>query len=211
MSKNKPTSTYALMEDIQGKARRNTVFASLLIAASLIIAVCSFIFAEKQRSIVYIVDSLGTASPAHVAIGGERKDMEINSHLTRFHSLMFTMIPNADLINGNVETALNLADKSVYDYYTDLKEQQFYTRLVKNNVSQEIILDSIRCNTAVYPYAAEVFAKVYVARTSNISKYEFHSTCQLTDVGRNPVNPNGLRIEKFNVDKYQLLETRQRN
>ena len=141
----------------------------------------------------------------------ERKDLEINSHLTRFHSLMFTMIPNAELINRNVETALNLADESVYNYYTDLKEQQFYSRLIKNNISQEIVLDSIKCSVISYPYPAEVFGKVYVARNSNIAKYDFHSTCTLSDVERTTINPNGLRIGKFNVDKYELIETRQRS
>ncbi len=210
MKKTKATSSYALMEDIQSKSRRNTIFSSLFIVAGLVVAAMGFIFAEKQRSVVYVVDGQGVAGPARVAAKGERKDLEINTHLTRFHSLMFTIIPSAELIEQNVETALNLADQSAYNYYSDLKEQQFYSRLVKTNTSQEIVLDSIRCNTSTYPYVAEVFAKVYVARPSNIAKYDFHSTCRLTDVGRSVANPNGLRIELFNVDRYQQLEVRQR-
>ena len=39
-----------------------------------------------------------------------------------------------------------LADKSAYNYYKDLMEKGYFTRIISGNINQRIEIDSIVCN-----------------------------------------------------------------
>ena len=120
------------------------------------------------------------------------KDVEIRDHVTRFHELMFTLSPQKQTIQENLDRAFNLA------------------RLVSANISQQMIVDSVKFVSTAYPYQVRTYARQYVVRESTVSQYSFVSTCQLINAGRSDVNPHGLIIEKFKVVENNLVETRKR-
>jgi hypothetical protein len=83
--------------------------------------------------------------------------------------------------------------------------------MVSANISQEIVIDSVSVDMSSYPYQARTYAKIYMLRESNITAYDFESSCRLVDVQRSRSNPHGLMIEKFRVIRNENIGTRMRD
>ena len=164
---------------------------------------------EKAAGYVYIVDE-GTAYAARRASNETQRDLEVINHVRRFHEIFFSMSPDSQSINNNLELALHMGDSSVKDYYDDLAEDNFFKRLIQTNSSEQIVVDSVKVNIRDYPYTAITYAHLYMVRESSITVYDFRSSCRLTEATRTEVNPNGLLIERFSVDRNEKIETRRR-
>ena len=194
--------------------RRSTVVmtaALVLMALVTVLSVLrSYSFVREQRRQIYVIDK-GQSILALQSDGSATRDLEAMDHVTRFHELFFNMAPNAATIQQNVDRALNLSDRSVYDYWSDLSEQGFYQRLVSANISQQFALDSVKVDMKTYPYGATTYGKLYLIRESNITAYDMVTSCRLVDVGRSKDNPHGLMIERFTVVRNESLGTRKRN
>ena len=186
--------------------------ASLIFAGA--VCVCSVAVAawssEHARDSVYVIEK-GSAVMARRTAQDANRDMEAADHVTRFHELMFNLSPSSESIKRNVDRALTMSDRSAYDYWMDLSERGFYQRLVSANISQEIVVDSVKVDMQTYPYGAVTYGKLFLLRESNITSYDFESTCRLLEVERSPSNPHGMMIEKFLVTKSDNLGTRKRN
>ena len=165
---------------------------------------------EHARESVYVIEK-GSAVMARRSHEDANRDMEAADHVTRFHELMFNLSPSSESIKRNVDRALLMSDRSAYDYWMDLSERGFYQRLVSANVSQEIVVDSVKVDMQSYPYGATTYGKLFLLRESNITSYQFESTCRLVEVERSPSNPHGMMIEKFLVTRNDNLGTRKRN
>ena len=187
------------------------VVATLLFSAAVCIGVvvASFMFVRQSRDTVYVVDK-GSTIMASIAAGDVQRDLEIEDHVRRFHELLFNLAPSTESQKRNLEQALHMSDRSVYDWWRDQSESGYYNRLVSANISQEIQIDSVQFSMQAYPYPARLFGKVYLTRESNITAYDFVSECRLSDVPRSRSNPHGLMIEKFSIKKYDSLGTRKR-
>ena len=185
-----------------------SVVASFVFA--LVVGVMAFNYAEQQRHKIYVLDQGKSLLLALQTDAIMSKDIEIRDHVTRFHELMFTLSPQKQTISENLDRALNLADKSAYDYSQDLAEKGYYSRLVSANISQQMIVDSVVFQGSGYPYQVKTYARQYVVRESTLSEYSFVSSCQLVNSSRSDVNPHGLMIEKFRVLENNLIETRKR-
>ncbi len=183
------------------------LFCSGLVCA--IIACLAFEYARESRESIYVVDK-GSTIMANMADGGVQRDLEIEDHVRRFHQLFFNLAPSTESQERHLEQALHMADRSAYDWWQDQAESGYYSRLISANVSQDILIDSVKFNMQSYPYHARLYGKVFLTRESNITAYDFVSECQLTDVQRSRNNPHGLMIERFTVTKYESLGTRKR-
>ena len=189
-----------------------------LTIASLICAGCVCVLSvgiaawssEHARESVYVIEK-GSAVMARRSHEDANRDMEAADHVTRFHELMFNLSPSSESIKRNVGRALLMSDRSAYDYWMDQSERGFYQRLVSANVSQEIVVDSVKVDMQSYPYGAITYGKLFLLRESNITSYQFESTCRLVEVERSPSNPHGMMIEKFLVTRNDNLGTRKRN
>ena len=53
----------------------------------------------------------------------------------------FTIAPDKDAIEKNMERAFQLCDKSAFNYYKDLAEKGYYNRAISGNVNQRIEID----------------------------------------------------------------------
>ena len=183
------------------------IFAGAVCVCSVGVAAWS---SEHARDTVYVIEK-GSAVMARRTQQDANRDMEAADHVTRFHELMFNLSPSSESIKRNVDRALTMSDKSAYDYWMDLSERGFYQRLVSANISQEIVVDSVKVDMQTYPYGAVTYGKLFLLRESNITSYEFESSCRLVEVERSPSNPHGMMIEKFLVTKSDNLGTRKRN
>lgn len=188
---------------------------------SIVVILCSMVFAggacylaynfaSRFTSQVYVLDH-GSVLMAKAAAGDAQRDLEAEDHVTRFHEFLFNLSPNKEAIQRNVDRALTLSDESAYDYWRDLSERGYYQRLVSANISQQMVVDSVKVDMQNYPYTARTFGTIYVLRESNITAFGFESQCQLVDAERTAVNPHGLMIEKFSVTRNENLGTKPRN
>lgn len=200
-------------KSVEASFRRTKLLTGMTIALCSIVAVvsvlASYSFAREQKAQIYVLDK-GQSFLALQSDGMATKDLEISDHVTRFHELFFNMAPNANAIIQNVNRALILSDRSVYDYYSDLSEQGFYARLVQANITQQMVVDSVKVDISTYPYTARCYAHQYMIRESNITTYDFESTCQLMETQRSKDNPHGLMIEKFVVARNESMGTKKR-
>ena len=204
----------SMTKDIEKSFKSQSRLTLVAVAGSLLFAMViglyCFSFAEKQRQKIYVLDQGKSLLLALQTDAIMSKDVEIRDHVTRFHELMFTLSPQKQTIQENLDRAFNLADRSAYEYSQDLAEKGYYSRLVSANISQQMIVDSVKFVSTSYPYQVRTYARQYVVRESTVSQYSFVSTCQLINSGRSDVNPHRLIIEKFKVVENNLVETRKR-
>ena len=194
---------------------RKLKFITVASIASGVVIALGAVYISGQQMLsnndnIYVIDR-GSAVMAARSGQDAYRDLEVKDHIERFHELMFNLSPNSESIKRNLDRALVMSDKSAYDYWSDLSERGFYSRIVSANISEEIVIDSVKVDMSSYPYQAKTYAKVFMLRESNITAYDFESSCRLVDVERSPSNPHGLMIEKFRVSKNENMGTRQRD
>ena len=200
-------------DNIETSFRKMKVITITSVIACATVCICSFAIAGwtiiETGNQVFVIDK-GSAVMAQRTEEDANRDLEATDHVTRFHELMFNLSPNAESIKRNTDKALVMSDKSAYDYWSDLSERGFYQRLVSANVSQEIVIDSVKLDMNTYPYEARTYGRLFMLRESNITAYQLETTCRLVDVERSPGNPHGMMIEKFRVTRNENLGTRNR-
>ena len=200
-------------DNIETSFRKMKVITITSVIACVTVCICSFAIAGwtiiETGNQVFVIDK-GSAVMAQRTEEDANRDLEATDHVTRFHELMFNLSPNAESIKRNIDKALVMSDKSAYDYWSDLSERGFYQRLVSANVSQEIVIDSVKLDMNTYPYEARTYGRLFMLRESNITAYQLETTCRLVDVERSPGNPHGMMIEKFRVTRNENLGTRNR-
>ena len=200
-------------DNIETSFRKMKVITITSVIACVTVCICSFAIAGwtiiETGNQVFVIDK-GSAVMAQRTEEDANRDLEATDHVTRFHELMFNLSPNAESIKRNTDKALVMSDKSAYDYWSDLSERGFYQRLVSANVSQEIVIDSVKLDMNTYPYEARTYGRLFMLRESNITAYQLETTYRLVDVERSPGNPHGMMIEKFRVTRNENLGTRNR-
>lgn len=200
-------------DNIETSFKRMKVITLAAVSACVCISLGAIFIASGMISDasdqIFVIDK-GSAMMAARTPEDENRDLEAVDHITRFHELMFNLSPNAESIKRNLDRALVMSDRSAYEYWSDLSERGFYQRLVSANISQEVVIDSVKVDMLTYPYQAKTYGRMFMLRESNITAYELETTCRLVDVERSQSNPHGLMIEKFRVTKNENIGTRNR-
>ena len=96
--------------------------------------------------------------------------MEAREHVRRFHELFFTLSPDKGAIEGNIQRAMFLSDRSAYAHYRDLAEQGYYNRVISGNMNQRIGIDSVKCDFDTYPYEVVTYARLSIIREKSVTE-----------------------------------------
>ena len=88
-----------------------------------------------------------------------------------------------------MKRALLLADKSVYHYYSDFAEKEYYNRIIAGNINQVLKVDSVVCDFNAYPYRAVTYATQKIIRQSNVTERSLVTTYRLLNASRSDDNP----------------------
>ncbi|MDM1097168.1 conjugative transposon protein TraK [Myroides odoratimimus] len=166
----------------------------------------SYDFAKEQREKIYVLDKGKSLMLALSQDASINRPVEAREHVRRFHELFFTLSPEKAAIEGNMQRAFNLSDKSAFDYYKDLLEKGYYSRVISGNIQQRVEVDSIKIDFNVYPYKTMTYATQYIIRSSNLTKRNLVTSSQLISAVRSDNNPQGFIIEKFTVLENKDLE-----
>jgi conjugative transposon TraK protein len=170
------------------------VVASLSVSAFAIYKAIQTVNQAQER--IYILAN----GKALEAWSEERKDnipVEAKDHVKMFHWHFFTLAPDERVIEANVTKALYLADESAKRQYDNLKENRYYSNIISGNISQEITIDSIRIETAEYPFHFRCYARQRLIRTTSIVTRLLVTEGFLRNVSRSDNNPHGFLIEKW--------------
>ena len=124
----------------------------------------AYTFAEAQREKIYVLDEGKSLMLALSQDLEQNRPVEAREHVRRFHELFFTLSPDKSAIEGNIQRAMFLSDRSAYAHYVDLAEQGYYNRIISGNMSQRIGIDSVRCDFNTYPYEVVTYAKLSIIR-----------------------------------------------
>ncbi|MFM9403425.1 conjugative transposon protein TraK [Myroides odoratimimus] len=166
----------------------------------------SYDFAKEQREKIYVLDKGKSLMLALSQDASINRPVEAREHVRRFHELFFTLSPEKAAIEGNMQRAFNLSDKTAFDYYKDLLEKGYYSRVISGNIQQRIEVDSIKIDFNNYPYKTMTYATQYIIRSSNLTKRNLITSSQLVSAVRSDNNPQGFIIEKFTVVENKDLE-----
>lgn len=186
-----------------------TSFKQLRIFGIVFLCMCTLVtgysvysaydFAEAQRQKIYVLDNGKSLMLALSQDLSQNRPVEVREHVRRFHELFFTLSPDKNAIESNINRALLLSDRSAFNYYKDLSEKGFYNRIISGNINQTIQIDSVVCNLNTYPYQAVTYARQMIIRESNITERSLISSCKLQNSVRSDNNPHGFIIEGFEV------------
>jgi len=159
----------------------------------------SYSFAEKQRQKIYVLDGGKSLMLALSQDLSQNRPVEAKEHVRRFHELFFTLSPDKNAIESNINRALFLVDKSAFRYYKDMQEKGYYDRIISGNINQAIRVDSVTCNFNNYPYQVVTYARQMIIRESNITQRSLVTRCDLINSVRSDNNPQGFIMEHFEI------------
>lgn len=205
---------FKILRNIENSYRQMRLYA--IVFAVLCISVVgyalwrSYSFAEQQRQKIYVLDKGKSLMLALSQDASINRPVEAREHVRRFHELFFTLAPDKNAIESNMNRAFNLADKSAFDYYKDLSEKGYYNRIISGNVQQRVEVDSVVCIFDHYPYAVTTYAKQFIIRASNVTRRSLVTSCYLVNSVRSDNNPQGFNIERFRVLENKDIEVVER-
>src|SRR5882724_11527142 len=113
------------------------------------VAICAYTIYKSFQMVTEVQERIYILAngKALEAWSAERRDnipVEARDHVKMFHHYFFTLDPDDRVIENNITKALYLADASAKRQYVDLKESRYYSNIISGNISQEIVMDSIR-------------------------------------------------------------------
>lgn len=175
------------------------VFLICCTVLTLLVVWRSYRYAEAQRQKIYVLDQGKSLMLALSQDLRQNRPVEAREHVSRFHSLFFSLSPDKSAIESNINRALLMADKSALSCYRDLLERGYFNRLIAGNIIQTIKIDSLLCNFDEYPFRIKTYARQRILRENTITERSLVTTCSLVDATRSDDNPQGFLIEKFTI------------
>ena len=167
----------------------------------------SYSFAEAQRQKIYVLDNGRSLMVALSQDLAQNRPVEAREHVRRFHELFFTYGPEKSAIEGNVNRALLMADRSAMSYYKVLMEKGYFNRLIAGGILQTTQVDSVVCDMNAYPYRARAYATQKIVRERTVTDRSLVPTCTLIDAVRSDANPQGFLIGNLTVVENKDLRT----
>lgn len=201
------------LKNIDTAFKHIRLFSLVLILAC--VAICcytifkSYAMVSQAQERIYILAN----SKALEAYSAGRKDnipVEARDHVKMFHYYFFTLDPDDEVIQGNINKALYLADESAKRQYDNLKESRFYSNIISGNISQDIEVDSVRIDIDQYPYYFRCYSRQRIIRATSIVIRSLVTEGYLRNVSRSDNNPHGFLIEKWNTLENKDIRTEAR-
>lgn len=202
------------LKNIESSFRKIRLFGIVfLIMCTIIVGYSlwkSYQFAEKQREKIYVLDDGKSLMLALSQDLSQNRPVEAREHVKRFHELFYTLSPDKNAIESNIQRSLFLADKSAFIQYKNLSENGYYNRIISGNINQSVHIDSIVCDFDRYPYKVLTYARQTIIRESSITERSLITHCQLLNSVRSDNNPHGFILEAFEIQENKDLQVLKR-
>lgn len=196
-----------MIRNIEHKQKIVLIVAIISIVASVIISFGSYGFAYRQikgeRNKIYVLDNGVPLLVERVDASVNRK-FEYETAVNIFHTLFFTLPPDEDYIEKNINRAMYLVDNTGVLEYNNLKEKGYYNQIMSSSAVLSIMTDSIviDMNTNAFDF----YGKQRIDRRSKVLHRSIHTSGKLSDAPRTENNPLGVIITDWrtveNKDLY---------
>jgi len=197
----------AFIKNIETKMKMALWIAMASMLTSVIVSALAFSYAKKmvseERNHIYVLDKNIPLAAVRENIEDNR-EVEYKADVETFHQLFFTLPPDDQFIEKQLEKAMYLVDASGMAQYNTLKEKGYFTNLVATSSISTCTMDSIQLdmNTGHFIY----YGKQKIQRPSMITIRSLITEGWLIDQPRTDNNPHGVLITKWKTLENKDLQ-----
>lgn len=187
-----------LIQNIETKIKLSLFISLTSFITSIIICIIAFSYASKmitaEKNQIYVLDHNVPLVAVRTNILDNR-EAEYKASIETFHDLFFSLPPDNEYIQKQLNKAMFLIDASGLAQYNTLKEKGYYSGLISTSSVITCTKDSILLdlNTKEWKY----FGKEKIERPSSITIRSVVTTGSLQDVTRTDNNPHGVLITNW--------------
>lgn len=181
---------------------KRALFYCLIVSMGISISslIWAFITTNNLKNTAFVLTKEGQAAMMQGIALNEvdvYRKPEILNHIKMFHKAFWEI----DQFNyeRRINKALYLSGRSGKQLFKTLQANGHLAKIVTENLTQKIDIDSIKVNDKLTPYQAQLFGKLRVSRTDQKTESinEFRAKFVLHNVARTNKNPHGLLIENY--------------
>lgn len=189
-----------IIKTIEQRFKQNRNLGILALVVSLFIACAALLFAHMQvresRKSLYVLDA-GVPILLNQTSALLNREVEYKSQVELFHRLFFTLPPDDEYIQQNIEKSLYLIDDSGKKEYSNLKEKGFYNQLISSSSMVSIEVDSILINQEKRHF--QFYGKQSIHRRTRRMVRRLYSEGFYKDLMRSPQNPHGILLLDWRI------------
>ena len=200
-----------IVKNIEKRIKINKNMAIATVVFAIAIVIVGFIFLYKivqdSRSSIYIIDN---GIPVLVKQTDEllNRPVEYKAQIDLFHKLFFTLMPDDEYINKNIDKSLYLIDDTAKRERENLLEKGFYNQIISSNATVSIQTDSINLdlNNKKFIY----YGTQMINRKSSLIIRKLITQGYFKDIARTPNNAHGVLLENWNIIDNSEVEVKQK-
>ena len=191
------------------KINKNMAIATVVFAIAIVIVgfIFSYKIVQESRRSIYIIDN---GIPVLVKQTDEllNRPVEYKAQIDLFHKLFFTLMPDDEYINKNIDKSLYLIDDTAKRERENLLEKGFYNQIISSNATVSIQTDSINLdlNNKKFIY----YGTQMINRKSSLIIRKLITQGYFKDIARTPNNAHGVLLENWNIIDNSEVEVKQK-
>ncbi|MDO5608720.1 MAG: conjugative transposon protein TraK, partial [Capnocytophaga sp.] len=175
------------------KINRSISIATVVFAIAIVIVGFSYSYkiVQDSRKSIYIIDN---GIPVLVKQTDEllNRPVEYKAQVEMFHRLFFTLAPDDEYINQNINKALYLIDDTAKRERGNLIEKGFYNQIISSNAMVSIQTDSIKMDLNAKKFI--YYGKQMINRKTSLIIRRLITQGTFKDIARTPNNAHGVLL-----------------
>ena len=200
-----------IVKNIEKRIKINKTMAIATVIFAIVIVIVGFSYSYKivqdSRKSIYILDN---GVPVLVKQTDEllNRPVEYKAQVELFHRLFFTLAPDDEYINKNIDKALYLMDDSAKKERSNLTEKGWYNQIISSNATVSIQTDSINIdlNSKRFKY----YGTQMINRKTSLIIRKLITQGTFKDIPRTPNNAHGVLLENWNILDNTELSVKQK-
>ncbi len=200
-----------IVKNIEKRIKINKTMAIATVIFAIVIVIVGFSYSYKivqdSRKSIYILDN---GVPVLVKQTDEllNRPVEYKAQVELFHRLFFTLAPDDEYINKNIDKALYLMDDSAQKERSNLTEKGWYNQIISSNATVSIQTDSINIdlNSKRFMY----YGTQMINRKTSLIIRKLITQGTFKDIPRTPNNAHGVLLENWNILDNTELSVKQK-
>ena len=200
-----------IVKNIEKRIKINKTMAIATVIFAIVIVIVGFSYSYKivqdSRKSIYILDN---GVPVLVKQTDEllNRPVEYKAQVELFHRLFFTLAPDDEYINKNIDKELYLMDDSAKKERSNLTEKGWYNQIISSNATVSIQTDSINIdlNSKRFMY----YGTQMINRKTSLIIRKLITQGTFKDVPRTPNNAHGVLLENWNILDNTELSVKQK-
>jgi conjugative transposon TraK protein len=184
-----------LIDTIEKKIRLAFAIAALSFATAIILIIVAFrhtrsIITEERKQIYILDNNIPLVATKTNVL--DNREAEYRAHIATFHNYFFSLPPDNDYIEQQMDRAMYLVDASGVAQYNTLKEKGYFTNLISSSSVVTCTLDSLSLDLNTRHWVFH--GKQKIERPSMVTIRSLVTEGYLQDLPRTVNNPHGVLI-----------------